>query len=353
MADLAQTLMTTLAVGSLYALIALGYTMVYGTLKFINFAHSDIFVLGAWFSYTLATWILPWVGVDPYRQAGIVPPIWVAAAILISSMALCGIVGFAIQRFAYRPLRKAPRLNVLITAIGVSLLLQNLGQLDITVQDLPLVGAYLNKFLQMIPGVSAICGQHFGFGAIPQRMPDLLPTLNLLTLSLPSSSGNRDVVVSLVDAVIIGASVALMLALEYLVFRTKMGTAMRAVSFDFDAAALMGVPVDRVVSFTFVLGSVLAAAAGFLYSLKYPGLNQTAFPTWVLLGLKAFVAAVIGGIGNVRGAVLGGFVIAFVEQFGSFYLGADYRDVYVFALLIAILLVRPSGLLGSTVQEKV
>jgi branched-chain amino acid transport system permease protein len=128
---------------------------------------------------------------------------------------------------------------------------------------------------------------------------------------------------------------------------------MRAVSFDFDAAALMGVPVDRVVSFTFVLGSALAAAAGFLYALKYPGLNQPAHATWVLLGLKAFVAAVIGGIGNVRGAVLGGFVIAAVEQFGAFYLSSAYRDVYVFALLIVILLVRPSGLLGSPLQDKV
>ena len=136
-------------------------------------------------------------------------------------------------------------------------------------------------------------------------------------------------------------------------FRTKLGTAMRAVSFDFDAAALMGMPVDRVVSFTFVLGSALAAAAGFLYALKYPGLNQPAHATWVLLGLKAFVAAVIGGIGNVRGAVLGGFVIAFVEQFGSFYMSSNYRDVYVFALLIVDSARAALGLLGSTVQEKV
>ena len=150
-------------------------------------------------------------------------------------------------------------------------------------------------------------------------------------------------VVGLVDAIIIGTSASLMIGLEYLVFRTKLGTAMRAVSFDCDAAALMGVPVDRVISFTFVLGSSLAAAAGFLYALKYPGLNQPAHSTWVLLGLKAFVAAVIGGIGNVRGAVLGGFVIASVEQFGSFYISPNYRDVYVFALLIAILLVQPSG----------
>lgn len=322
MADFAQTLMTALAVGSLYALIALGYTMVYGILKFINFAHSDIVVLGAWLSFTMAQRLLPMLGLDPHNPAT-TPPLWIGAVILLASMAICSLIGFTIERLAYKPLRKAPRLNVLITAIGVSLLLQNVGQLN------------------------------FVFGPSPQKMPALLPTWELLRVTLPSSNGSRDVVVGLVDVMIIATSAVLMIALEYLVFRTKIGTAMRAVSFDFDAAALMGIPVDRVVSFTFVLGSALAAAAGFLYALKYPGLNQPAHATWVLLGLKAFVAAVIGGIGNVRGAVLGGFVIAFVEQFGAFYLSSNYRDVYVFALLIAILLVRPSGLLGSTVREKV
>ena len=159
--------------------------------------------------------------------------------------------------------------------------------------------------------------------------------------------------IGLVDTVILGTSAALMLALEYLVFHTKLGTAMRAVSFSPDTASLMGIPVDRVVSFTFVLGSALAAAAGFLYVMKYPGLNQPAHTIWVLLGLKAFVAAVIGGIGNVRGAVIGGFVIAFVEQFGAYYISSSYRDVYVFALLIIILLVKPTGLLGSPYREKV
>jgi branched-chain amino acid transport system permease protein len=322
MADFAQTLMTALSVGSLYALIALGYTMVYGILKFINFAHSDIVVLGAWLSYTLAVHLLPVLGLDPHNPA-VAPPLWVGALILAVAMLTCSLVGFTIERLAYRPLRKAPRLNVLITAIGVSLLLQNVGQLN------------------------------FVFGPSPQKMPGLLPNWELLRVSLPSAEGSRDVVIGIVDAMIIGTSALLMLALQYLVFRTKTGTAMRAIAFDFDAAALMGVPVDRVVSFTFVLGSALAAAAGFLYALKYPGLNQPAHATWVLLGLKAFVAAVIGGIGNVRGAVLGGFIIAAVEQFGAFYLSSNYRDVYVFALLIAILLVRPSGLLGSTVKEKV
>jgi branched-chain amino acid transport system permease protein len=238
-------------------------------------------------------------------------------------MTACGLIGFAIERLAYRPLRKAPRLNVLITAIGVSLLLQNVGQLKIV------------------------------FGSSPQKMPELLPHWDLIRFSLGAGDARQSVAIDLVDGIIIATAAALMIILEYLVFRTKLGTAMRAVSFDVDAAALMGVPVDRIVSFTFVLGSALAAAAGFLYVLKYPNLKHPAEAVWVLLGLKAFVSAVIGGIGNVRGAVLGGFVIAFVEQFGAFYLSSNYRDVYVFALLIGILLLRPSGLLGSTVQEKV
>jgi branched-chain amino acid transport system permease protein len=322
MADFVQTLMTALAIGSLYALIALGYTMVYGILKFINFAHSDIVVLGAWTSYSLAVRILPRLGLDPHNPET-PPPLWVGAAVLVAAMVFCAVVGFVIERAAYRPLRRAPRLNVLITAIGVSLLLQNFGQLD------------------------------FVFGASPQKMPPLLPDWELAKFTFGSGEASQDVVLSLVDAMIFATSGVLMLVLEYLVFRTKLGMAMRAVSFNTDTAALMGIPVDRVVSFTFVLGSSLAAAAGFLYVMKYPGLNQPAHTIWVLLGLKAFVAAVIGGIGNVRGAVLGGFVIAFVEQFGAFYVSSNYRDVYVFALLIVILLVKPTGLLGSPLREKV
>ncbi len=319
MAEFAQTLLTALAIGSLYALIALGYTMVYGILKFINFAHSDIVVLGAWISYTFSKRVLLALGIDSHGA----PPLWVGALTLLISMVACGLIGFTIERLAYKPLRRAPRLNVLITAIGVSLLLQNMGQLN------------------------------YVFGASPQSMPSLLPDRDLLRVALPSSSGPRDVVIGMVDTMIFATAGVLMLILEYLVYRTKLGTAMRAVSFNTDNASLMGIPVDRVISFTFVLGSSLAAAAGFLYVMKYPGLNQPAHSIWVLLGLKAFVAAVIGGIGNVRGAVLGGFVIAFVEQFGAYYISSNYRDVYVFALLIIILLVKPTGLLGSPVQEKV
>ncbi len=320
MADFVQTLITTIEVGSLYGLIALGYTMVYGILQFINFAHSDVVVLGAWISYTLAGKILPHVPIDPQSHA---PPVWVGAMILLGAMAFCGLVGFTIERLAYKPLRKAPRLNVLITAIGVSLFLQNVGQLK------------------------------YVFGSSPQKMPDLLPHFDLARMTIGSGDAQQVVSIGLLDCIIFVTAVVLMLGLEYLVYRTKIGTAMRAVSFDVDAAALMGVPVDRVVSFTFVLGSALAGAAGFLYVLKYPNLKHPGEAVWVLLGLKAFVAAVIGGIGNVRGAVLGGFVIAFVEQFGAFYVSSSYRDVYVFAVLILILLVRPTGILGSPLQDKV
>ncbi len=332
MAKFLETLINGTAVGSLYALIALGYTMVYGILKFINFAHSDVFVIGAWVSLTIAV-AASWGG----PQA--IPPWWAAPVVLVSAMIFCGVLGFFIERFAYRPLRGAPRLNVLITAIGVSLLLQNTGQLP------------------------------WFFGPSPKRMPSLLPDVVLFEIV--------GVPVHMVDVLSVCTAVALMLALERLVFHTQFGRAMRAVSFNPVTASLMGIPVDRVISITFVTGASLAAAAGFLYALKYPGLNQPAYSTWVLLGLKAFVAAVVGGIGNVRGAMLGGFFISWIEFFGVAYVGVllaaiaslggasddtrDYltalgtslRDVYVFALLILVLLVRPSGILGRATVEKV
>jgi branched-chain amino acid transport system permease protein len=306
---LIQTLADGLAVGSLYALIALGYTMVYGILKFINFAHSDIFVLGAWVSFVAAR-AAGWGGAGASAV-----PWWGGAVILVGAMAACGAVGFTVERLAYRPLRNAPRLNVLITAIGVSLFLQNAGQL---------------------PWI---------FGTQPQRMPSLLRDRVLAEVA--------GVQVRLVDVVAVGTSLLLMLGLEWLIFRTKLGRGMRAVSHDTSTAALMGVPVDAVISFTFVLGSALAAAAGFLYAMKYQGLNQPAHATWVLLGLKAFVAAVIGGIGDVRGAMVGGVLIGIIELFGAAYLSPQLRDVYVFSLLILVLLVRPTGIFGKGIAEKV
>jgi branched-chain amino acid transport system permease protein len=303
---LLQTLVDAIAVGSLYALIALGYTMVYGILQFINFAHSDVFMMGAWFSYIVS------------RAAGwteTVPPSWSLPAVLIAVMVICGTLGFTIERLAYRPLRRAPRLNVLITAIGVSLFLENTGQL------------------------------RWVFGTQPQPMPPLVIDRPIATLV--------GVNVNLVDVMVVVVALALMMVLQWLVFGTKLGRAMRAVSFDTRTAALMGINVDAVVSATFVIGSSLAAAAGLLFGLKYHGLKQPADTTWILLGLKAFVAAVIGGIGNIRGAMLGGLLIGFVELFGAAYLSPHLRDVYVFSLLIAVLLLRPTGLLGRATVEKV
>ena len=306
MTKLLQTLVDATAVGSLYALIALGYTMVYGILQFINFAHSDVFMMGAWFSY-LVSRAVGWTVETP--------PTWSLPVILLTAMVICGVLGFTIERLAYRPLRSAPRLNVLITAIGVSLFLENTGQL---------------KWL---------------FGTQPQPMPALVLDRPLFRVI--------DVNINLVDVMVVAVALALMMALQWLVFGTKLGRAMRAVSFDTRTAALMGINVDAVVSATFVIGSSLAAAAGLLFGLKYHGLKQPADTTWILLGLKAFVAAVIGGIGNIRGAMLGGLLIGFVELFGAAYLSPHLRDVYVFSLLIAVLLLRPTGLLGRATVEKV
>jgi branched-chain amino acid transport system permease protein len=303
---LLQTLVDAISVGSLYALIALGYTMVYGILSFINFAHSDIFMLGAWFAYMLAK-LAGWTTS--------VPPGWSIVVILLGTMAICGTLGYLIERLAYRPLRSAPRLNVLITAIGVSLFLENTGQL---------------RWL---------------FSTQPQPMPALIidrPLARVLGVNINT-----------VDVIVVFVAVALMLALEWLVFRTKLGRAMRAVSYDTRTASLMGINVNAVVSATFVIGSALAAAAGLLFALKYRGIKQPADAGWILLGLKAFVAAVIGGIGNISGAMLGGLLIGFVELFGAAYLSPHMRDIYVFSLLIAVLLLRPTGLMGKAVVEKV
>lgn len=303
-----QTFKDALAIGSLYALIALGYTMVYGILKFINFAHSDVVVLGAWISLVFANYAK--------QQAGWTDvPWWFGGVVLVIAMGCCGATGFLVERFAYRPLRKAPKLNVLITAIGVSLLLQNTGQLE------------------------------WLFGTRPRSIPPLIQDRTLVSIG--------QVHLNLLDVVGVGTALTLMVGLDWLVFRTKMGRAMRAVSYSPQTAGLMGVPVDRVISFTFVLGSMLAATGGFLWALKYTQVNQPADTGWTLLGLKAFVAAVVGGIGNVRGAMIGGVAIGVLEQFGSAYLSSNLSDVYVFSLLIAVLLFRPSGILGKAVVEKV
>lgn len=319
MAKFLETLNQGLAVGSLYALIALGYTLVYGILQFINFAHSDVFALGAWVSLTITAALGFTV-----QTGGPVPRWYVGPLVLCATMVICALVGLAIERFAYRPLRNAPRLNVLITAIGVSLLLENLGQLQFIHHGHPLT----------IP-----------FGPYPKAMPPLIVDRVLATVG--------QVRINLLDVLIFGTSVVIMFLMELLIFRSRFGLAMRAVSYNVSTASLMGINVDRVIAITFMIGSALAAAAGFLFSVKYSQLKQTADATWVLLGLKAFVAAVVGGIGNVRGAMLGGIAIGLIEFFGVAYLSSEYRDVYVFLVLILVLLLRPEGLLGKSTVEKV
>ncbi|MBC7785199.1 MAG: branched-chain amino acid ABC transporter permease [Burkholderiales bacterium] len=428
MADFLQTLITAITLGALYALIALGYTMVYGILKLINFAHSDVVVLGAWSSLTIAAFLLPRMGQDLDHPAG-----WSAALVLIISMAVCALTGIAIERLAYKPIRNSPRLNALITAMGVSLFLQNAGQLQWNViegvtpvvsgkivargtdpktilLDQPIALERSSHYLLKIspagsnpierkvtadPGeyaaqtpiltadpigraqvrdatftlVSVSTPLNLPFGKMPARVPTLVsedrPAFeHRFTSTFTRPDGTVQTVqkplrISWVHLAIIGTSLILMLALDFLVFHTRLGTAMRAVSFNMQYAALMGIPIDRVITITFVIGALLAAAAGFLYGQMYGQLQQTAHYAWVLLGLKAFVAAVVGGIGNIRGAVLGGLLIAFIEQFGGFYgtylfAGASaYTDVAVFVLLILVLILKPSGVLGSTAQEKV
>ena len=301
MTELLQELVNGLAFGSIIALIALGYTMVYGILRFINFAHGDVFMLGAFAGFYLA----PKIGLLVP-----LPSVGGGLALLVVVMIICAALGVLIERFAYRPLRRQPKLTMLITAIGVSLFLENAGQ--------------------------------FVFGATPQKFPQILPVYPLPKWGGLSFNSNQIVVV-----VVTGILLA---ALRYIVLKTRMGRAMRAVSFNPDAAALMGVNIDVVISFTFALGSALAAAAGILFAINYPSIDPL---MGILPGLKAFVAAVLGGIGNLPGAALGGIIIGITETLVSGYVSSTYRDAIAFAVLILILLVKPSGLLGKKEVDKV
>jgi branched-chain amino acid transport system permease protein len=293
-----QQIINGLTIGSIYALIALGYTMVYGILRLINFAHGDIYMLGAYSGFFIAHWL------------GLEPSVGALAVTLIGSMVAAALIGMAIERFAYRPVRKYARMTTLITAIGVSLLLENLGVVI--------------------------------FGGAPRSFPELLhnDTYRLFGNAAISKS----------QLLIFGVSVALMIILQFIVYRTKVGTAMRAVSFNLNSAKLMGINTDAIIVFTFALGSALAAAGGVLTA-QY---NPTIYPLMgIITGLKAFVAAVLGGIGNIPGAVLGGLLIGIVETMIVAAGYATYRDAVAFVILIVILLVKPSGLLGKATVEKV
>lgn len=299
MIEFLQQIVNGLAWGSIYALLALGYTMVYGVLRFINFAHGDVYMASAFAAYYLAA----------YLGSSFVPGPGLFVAVLGGAMLTAALLGLAIERFAYKPLRNAPRLTVLITAIGVSLLLENLGQRL--------------------------------FGADPKVFPTLLP------LGQAWQFGELRVAPS--QILILVVALVLMAGLDFFVMRTKTGRALRAVSLNRDAAALMGVPTDRIISLTFVLGAALAGAAGVLVSM-----DRKIEPLMgIMPGLKAFVAAVLGGIGSIPGAVVGGLLMGISEILVVGYVSSTYRDAIAFVILILILLVKPAGILGRGIVEKV
>jgi len=290
--QLIQQLINGVSLGSIYALIALGYTMVYGIIKLINFAHGDIYMVGAYVAFFATT----------YLKLSFFPA-------LLLAMIVAAIVGMIIERLAYRPLRYAPRIAILITAIGVSLLLEYGGILLVSPQ--------------------------------PRTFPQILQ-------SQVYTFGN--IVVNSQQILILAVALTLMVILTYVVQRTKIGKAMRAVSFDTDAARLMGIDVDRVISITFAIGSALAAAAGMLVGVYYNSIDPL---MGIMPGLKAFVAAVLGGIGVIPGAMVGGVLMGIIEALVSGFISSTFRDAAAFAILIIILLFKPSGLLGKNVREKV
>jgi branched-chain amino acid transport system permease protein len=300
-------LVSGLTLGSIYALIALGYTMVYGILKLLNFAHGDVYMVGAF----IAFFVLQWLGgpISPAVTG------WLAIAIMFAvAMLGCGALGVGIERFAYRPLRNAPRIAPLISALGVSIFLQNSALL--------LWGPQFRDY----------------------------NTFDLI--GVKSYSIGKNFFISNIQILTIAASIGLMIVLTLLVSRTRAGKAMRATSFDREAAEMMGISVDRVISFTFFVGSALAAAGGVMFGIVF---GQIFSLMGFTAGLKGFTAAVVGGIGSIPGAMLGGFLIGLTEAFSTGYLpgGSTYANLYVFALLIAMFLIRPSGLLGSPVIRKV
>lgn len=322
MSTFLQQLINGISLGAIYSLIALGYTMVYGVLKLINFAHGDVYMVGAFMGYYLANGLgvrgaqMLGQGADGLIARGLLgsgtmePSLVTALVVMLLAMAICAALGVIIERFAYRPVRKYSRLTALITAIGVSLLLENGGQVV--------------------------------FGADPKFFPELFKKRNI-DLFGGASINSADIIVLVIALV-------LMIGLQLVVFRTKTGRAMRAVSFNLQSAKLMGINTDRIIMFTFALGSALAAAAGVLVAIRIPRIDPL---MGILVGLKAFVAAVLGGIGNIPGAVLGGLLIGITETMVVGYLSPTYKDAVAFAILILILLFRPSGLLGSVAQEKV
>jgi len=303
-----QELVNGLTLGSVYALIALGYSMVYGILKLLNFAHGEVYMIGAFIGYGVLT--VSGGAADPMF------PIWLLLSFMfIAAMIGAGLLGVVVERFAYRPLRNAPRIAPLISALGVSFFLQNSALLLFSA-DFRSYGTF-----QLDDGALFVKGIHWG-------------PLNI----------------SLIRIIVIVSTAALMVGLTLFVSRTRLGKAMRATAYDREAAAMMGIDVDRVIVVTFFIGSALAGAAGVMVGLVFQRVYH--FMGFVA-GLKGFTAAVIGGIGSIPGAMLGGLVIGLAEAFSTGYLSSTFYDLIVFGLLIAMLLVRPTGLLGKADIKKV
>ncbi len=309
---LAQQTINALQKGSIYALIALGYSMVYGVLTMINFAHGDLFMLGAFACMLLSglfLWLVPGL-----------PLAVLFVVILLLIMLLIGFLGAFIERVAYRPLRSAPRVSAIITALGCGLLIESIVLLKYPYSK------------SMATGFKDV-------------------TLEIVKVADPASPGNFfTLTVTSLQIVIICVSLTLMVSLDFLIRKTRYGMAMRAISFDARTVPLMGIPVDRIISMTFLIGAGLGGAAGMLYGLSYPVIS---YDIGILIGWKAFIAAVVGGIGSVRGAVLGGFILGAVEVVAVVVLPSSYRDLIAYSLLLVILIFKPYGLLGKAPNLKV
>lgn len=303
MQDFLQHIINGLSLGSIYALIALGYTMVYGILQMINFAHSDVYMVGAFASYYVAKFM-------NQHSIAIAPGIGMLIILLFASMLACSLLGLTIEKLAYRPLRKAPKLNILITAIGVSLFLEYAGQIV--------------------------------FGADPKVFPEVMQDSEIAQFA--------GVHLKTFDITVLGVSLIAMFGLHYLIQHTKLGKAMRAVSVNAPVASILGINTNKIIAFTFIVGSSLAGIGSVLVGMKYPKIEPL---MGMMIGLKAFVAAVLGGIGSIMGAVLGGLIMGLSEEMVVAYMSSTYRDALAFGILILILLFKPAGLLGKNSIEKV
>jgi len=310
---------TGLTIGAVYALVALGYTLVYGVLRLINFAHSEVFMYGTF----AALWVVMALG--GRSGAGVPAVIWWIVMMFVAAMVTSGAIAVGLERFAYRPLRKrnAPALIALISAIGASFVLSEL------------MG--LRDKLFAVVGLDRTLDAYVGRARNNAGLPEILTKQPVFPLF--------DYEVTNVDILVVVGAIVMMVVLDQFVRRSRLGRGIRAVAQDPEAAALMGVNRDRVIQVTFLIGGIMAGAAAALYMLR---INITRYDAGFLLGVKAFTAAVLGGIGNLRGALVGGFVLGLAENYGSAIVGTQWKDVVAFVLLVVILLFRPTGLLGES-----